>query len=462
MSNAEHIYTQPGQHLSQDQLLRYHEGELTAAEMRRVEQHLLSCSLCSEALEGIALLDQPAFNTSMQDLQQRLDAKVHKDKPVTVPMWQWGVAASVLLAISVAIYFFISISVEPNQQLVRQNEVDSINVPLTQPDPIALQTPVTEEEAVTDGSFLAEAQQEAPLQKESSNRPLRQAPIATPALVEEVEAEAILEMKVEVPASTSADAIVFMDEVRLDTLKRSHLAVTKPEAAALQPPLQGKAAGVATGKVRSLAATSAFSAKKQVQGVVYSAGDGTPMPGVNVHIKGTAIGTITDAQGRYELTVPANAVLVFAFIGTVTQEVKVHDSLLAYNVSLADDVKSLSEVVVTAYGTRNRNGSSVSDAPVITTPRPEQGMRQFKRYIQENTRLSPEAQDKKISGNVRVSFFVNPDGSLSEFYIVRSMGYGLDDEAIRLIKEGPAWKPGTRNGAPERQKVSVKIPFKSK
>lgn len=87
---------------------------------------------------------------------------------------------------------------------------------------------------------------------------------------------------------------------------------------------------------------------------------GSPMPGVNVVVKGTTVGTTTDIDGRYSISVEdGNAVLVFSFIGYETQEVTV-GSQSVINITLVTDIKTLSEVVVVGYGTQKR--SSVTGA----------------------------------------------------------------------------------------------------
>lgn len=79
-----------------------------------------------------------------------------------------------------------------------------------------------------------------------------------------------------------------------------------------------------------------------------------PMPGVNIVVKGTTNGTTTDTDGKYSVTVPTgNAVLVFSFIGYVTQEVDV-SSRPVVNISLKPDIATLSEVVVVGYGTQTK------------------------------------------------------------------------------------------------------------
>ena len=88
-----------------------------------------------------------------------------------------------------------------------------------------------------------------------------------------------------------------------------------------------------------------------VSGRVTSKADGSPLPGVNVIVKGTAAGTTTDADGKYSLAVSGgdDVTLSFSFIGHATQEIKI-GSQTEINVALEEDIKSLNEVVVTALG----------------------------------------------------------------------------------------------------------------
>ena len=79
--------------------------------------------------------------------------------------------------------------------------------------------------------------------------------------------------------------------------------------------------------------------------------NGAPLPGVNVVVKGTTVGTITDADGKYSLSVPADAkTLQFLFVGMKTQEVTIGDQT-TIDVTLQPDVLGLDEVVVTGLGT---------------------------------------------------------------------------------------------------------------
>ncbi|MFZ6010221.1 MAG: SusC/RagA family TonB-linked outer membrane protein [Bacteroidota bacterium] len=90
--------------------------------------------------------------------------------------------------------------------------------------------------------------------------------------------------------------------------------------------------------------------ERTVSGRVSSQEDGSPLPGVNVVVKGTTSGTVTDSDGNYKLSIPASGgSLVFSFIGLQTQEIEIGDRSVV-DVQLSLDVTQLSEVVVTAQG----------------------------------------------------------------------------------------------------------------
>ncbi|MEQ8811224.1 MAG: mucoidy inhibitor MuiA family protein, partial [Imperialibacter sp.] len=113
--------------------------------------------------------------------------------------------------------------------------------------------------------------------------------------------------------------------------------------------------GVASGSIRS------------VSGVVTDQEVGDALPGVNVVVQGTTIGTVTDLSGRYSLTLPNNAtVLEFSFIGMVDQQVAITSPNI--NISMQADVHQLQEVVVMGYSAESAlqgrvAGVSTSRAP---------------------------------------------------------------------------------------------------
>ena len=103
-------------------------------------------------------------------------------------------------------------------------------------------------------------------------------------------------------------------------------------------------------------------AQTQVRGTVVDE-QGEPVIGATVQIKGTGQGTVTDLDGQFTLTAPANSTLVISYVGLVTQEVAVSNNV---RVTLTTDAELLDEVVVVAYGQQRREAITGAVAQVKT------------------------------------------------------------------------------------------------
>ena len=90
-------------------------------------------------------------------------------------------------------------------------------------------------------------------------------------------------------------------------------------------------------------------------------------------------------------------------------------------------------------------------------PGGEQAMMDF---VAKNVQYPKEAMEKEISGRVLVGFIVEKDGSISETEIVKGIGGGCDEEAVRVVKAMPKWKPGKEKGKPVRVSYMMPIFFK--
>jgi len=97
----------------------------------------------------------------------------------------------------------------------------------------------------------------------------------------------------------------------------------------------------------------------------------------------------------------------------------------------------------------------VEDKPV-----PKGGMASFYQYVNDNIKYPHQAQTLSIEGRVFVQFVVGKDGKLTDIKVVRGIGGGCDEEAVRVIKNAPAWKPGKQRGRPVRVKMVLPITFK--
>lgn len=113
-----------------------------------------------------------------------------------------------------------------------------------------------------------------------------------------------------------------------------------------------------------LTVVSVLAQTKTITGRVASVEEPDGVPGASVVVKGTTQGTITDLDGTYSLTVPADATtLVFSFVGYLTKEMPI-GSRTEIDVQLDTDVKTLNEVVVVGYGTQERREITGSVASI--------------------------------------------------------------------------------------------------
>ena len=113
----------------------------------------------------------------------------------------------------------------------------------------------------------------------------------------------------------------------------------------------------------SFTLASVYAQDIQVKGTVVSGSDDFPLPGVNVVVKGTTKGVITDLDGNFTISVPSDAVLTFTYIGFKTQEVAVNGKT-TLNVVLDEDTETLEEVVVVGYGVQKKSVVTASIAKV--------------------------------------------------------------------------------------------------
>lgn len=88
------------------------------------------------------------------------------------------------------------------------------------------------------------------------------------------------------------------------------------------------------------------------------------------------------------------------------------------------------------------------------------GMSQMATYLSENIKYPEKAKDKDISGRVFISFVIEKDGSVSSAKVMRGIGGGCDEEALRVVKAMPKWKPGMMKGKPVRVYYVLPVFFK--
>jgi TonB family protein len=188
--------------------------------------------------------------------------------------------------------------------------------------------------------------------------------------------------------------------------------------------------------------------------VTVTGADNSPLPFANVLVVDDNIGTYADAKGKFKL-VAADSILTVRVkaAGYVPQEYTIKSGLADNRIVLAEQQVATNEMV------RLKNKKAAGAVPKITVQldsltnvEPEDGWYNYDTYLSNN--LSPVI-DKNIHGEVEVIFDVQKDGSLSNVSIAKSLCAACDQEALRVIKEGPQWK--VKKGKKDKGKVKVKF-----
>ncbi len=314
---------------------------------------------------------------------ERLQKEIHRK---AVPRIRYlravGIAASVLLVIGVGSYF-----------LVNESRIQDATQPA-----IAMQELHSEENipAVPPPAIAQQRRLEPQKEVERQNAPK---PVVKPDIVEEHSALDVVMAPVEKE----------MQHVVLEERKKS-----------------------LTGAVATI--SPAPSEARKVKGKVTDE-QGYPIIGASVQIEGTNEGTITDIDGHYEITAADGSKLRVSYIGYETLDKLVkQDSVMDF--AMNEDKQALDEVVVVGYGTHRKS--------IMKESKPVDGMRKYKKYLKENMSKPIDSECSGVEGKVVLQFYINQQGRPDDITVEQGLCPSADQEAIRLISEGPDWTPSDK------------------
>jgi TonB family protein len=97
---------------------------------------------------------------------------------------------------------------------------------------------------------------------------------------------------------------------------------------------------------------------------------------------------------------------------------------------------------------------------VSTAPEFPGGPQALAIYISTHLKYPTEAKENNIEGKVYIGFVIEKDGSLSNLEVINGIDGGCNEEAMRVLRNSPLWKPGTFNGNPVRTTYTLPITFR--
>ena len=173
----------------------------------------------------------------------------------------------------------------------------------------------------------------------------------------------------------------------------------------------------------------------KVKGVVLDYETKQPIHRAALLIKGQDKPIQTNSQGEFQLEVPSGTTVKVAFNQEYTTE----------DITLTADAENLTV-----------------ELKKIVMPKYPGGLAECMKFLSKNIRYPKKARENGTQGRVVVQFYVETDGSIDDIKVVKGVSWELNDEAKRVIKKMPKFKPGTIGGEPARMQSTLPVMFRLK
>jgi len=420
---------------------KYLQGKLTSDEMHAIEKAALDDPFLADAIEGMnkALESRSSSSLDMDiaELRQRLKQRVTHNKNKIVPIasrrnwWQVAAVFFILTFSGMMTYYYIhnnsmerkTIAQEKNtaaQPLKDSANIETPQSKLTETDSMTFRNATAKKsktkESVSDEKNIGPVQSKTDSMKMSAGA---------------ASAKDQREYKKEEPGAVKPkkDVSDVTDDVAL--------AKNQPEPNKKVPSPAAENEDKSPAKASRSEYFAAPDKQNSFLGKVTDEHN-KPIPAASVELKGKKIAVVTDNNGNFKLNTKDPDSIVVAkvtSIGYVTELADLNSNGSPNIIILREAKNNLQEVVTTGLGTRRKNNNKQQTTQDAA---PVQGWDEYNKYLEKNKK--PLQDSLGLKGPVVVSFSVNKKGALSVFVIEQSLGPNYDEEAIRLIREGPAWK----------------------
>ncbi len=419
------------------QIIDYLKDKLPNSERHTLEQDINADPFLSDAIDGFSRLPADELENDLLALTRRLENRTKPQSNKRLYFYL-SAAASIVILIGIGVLYF-NFS-DNNKQIAQQHKTQHIQ---------------NEKRSQPDTNQIKIVQEKSQKIKQDSATPSAAAPKSATPLVKR--------------NSNKKTAI--------GQKKKTSKPVNKKTSVPKTNPIQ------LTAKHNTLLADQIH----KIKGKVKSESDSQPLPGVNIIIKGSTAGTVSDFDGEYELDVKSGDTVVYSFIGYESQEEIVSETTEIADVTLSNQNIALEEVVVVGFGTQKSqiltsastveadNLSKTKTNPLVGRARkeingdrikknklskkkdqenysPKGGFRKFSKYIKKNKRI-----DHNNALEIQAELTIASTGQVNLVNIISSCSNEVQEEVIRLLKEGPTWKRNSKEDNTGNNKVTVII-----
>jgi protein TonB len=157
---------------------------------------------------------------------------------------------------------------------------------------------------------------------------------------------------------------------------------------------------------------------------------------------------------------PPPSITLSSFVEVPDEEEIMEDLDIKIDVEISEESR-IEEITIPVLDNTIEKEDSDAIFTIVESPAaPEGGFETFYKDIAERMNYPAQARRMAVEGRVFVEFVINRDGSLTDLSVIKGIGAGCDEEAIRVLKTAPPWTPGRQRGKPVRQKMVLPIVFK--
>lgn len=411
-------------------LRRWVRGETPHEEERQLEQLSEGDPFLAEALEGYRRHPEGRHAERVEKVKSRLRERTKKRRGVLFYLPRVAAAALVLALAGGGFWYLnqkggdqpaLAFEERPDtEEKVEKAASDSAapaaSLPESGPETAAME-PSSEQQIAQHQAEEPPASKPRPAERKTEEKAARPSPPAT--------TEPLRIAQAEPPAAPAKARELPPEADKIADYRFNNKEVAAAEEEGAEDPVLSKARIAAPPAAAK--AKTAEPEMRRVSGIVLDE-NGEPLPGVNVNLEDTYLGTITDLDGRFRLEWPDSigGDLIFDYTGLVILKVSPagKDSL---EVVIPDGEALLEPVTITGYSSPAR-------------ARPEKGFSHLRQYIRDNLQYPEEARRNGTEGKVELRFSIQADGTPYNFHIEKGLSEECNREAIRLLKEGPKWE----------------------
>jgi hypothetical protein len=421
-----------------ERIINYLKDLLSNRERHDLEQEMMRDAFDEEAFEGLNQLSANELESDMDVMLTTLHDRIETHKKRNLILF-YRIAATIILLVGIGSILYVVFRT-PARNLITEK--------------------TSRLEKSAPAEIVSPAGQDSSVMAISKFKDARASKKETPVLAENHAKSPVAEKSVAVAMEIQTETIAEFNEVQAIDEAEQILAETPAAISKKQPDaivIQGNSSNTATAKM--------LTAK-----VVDS--QGQPLPGVNVLVKGTTHGTLTDMDGDFALqATDTSPVLTFSYIGFKPLELNGNE-IAGKEITLTEDLVALNEVVVTVYGTARRSvlsgtaaGVEVKDKSGPDEPTPYNyikpvpaggSLKAFKKWVDD--RLDYSAF-KAYRGKQRilVSLTVQTNGTISNIRISETVPAVIAGEFKKVLAQSPPWKPAFKDDTPVEAQVEIRF-----